>query len=131
MTFLTELSRLSEAATQGGWAVNNLHRPVPQACLMSYVCGPFDDSKDCVSVGSENASDHHLIALLANRRREILALYMAAQELESWLGKVVGSDDDAQVEIVATDIGAEGTCERLQRLKLALAALDQPQEDKP
>lgn len=44
----------------------------------------------------------------------------AARDLESWLGKVVGSDNAAQVEIRATDIGGEGTRQRLQALADAL-----------
>lgn len=103
MKFSEELARLSDAATQGEWMVNNLHRPVPQACLMSYVCGPFDDSKDCVSVGSENASDHHLIALLAKRRREILALVESARQASFCLRELLPDDIDAKMTVAMLD----------------------------
>ena len=48
----------------------------------------------------------------------------AARELETWLRKVVGSGDEAQVEIRATDISGEGTRQRLQALADALKQHD-------
>ena len=44
-----------------------------------------------------------------------------AQDLLDFMGKVVGTDDSAQVEIKATDIGAEGITQRLNALRKALA----------
>ena len=93
MTFLTELARLKAAAG------------------------------NTQAYSSNHYSRDSLKSFLFNRADAIEALAVAAQDLESWLGKVVGGEN-AEVEITATDIGAEGTAQRLQSLQDALAALD-------
>ena len=55
---------------------------------------------------------------LSERERRVKAeeVVMAALAFESWLGKVAGSNNDAELVISATDIAGEGTRERLQKL---------------
>ena len=77
---LERLDALYEKATKGTWRVHNLHRVSAgniTSPLMSYLFGPLDDSKQCVSLGSENESDHHLVVALHE------AYPLLRQELES------------------------------------------------
>ena len=76
-----ELDALFEKATKGRYAVHNLHRPEfagQKGCLMSYILGPYDDSKACVSLGSDNEADHHFIAALVNAYPALKAAHAAA-----------------------------------------------------
>ena len=64
-----EIDALYAKATKGPWRVYNLHRVSAgniTSPLMSYLYGPFNDDKRCVSLGSENEADHHLVATLVN-----------------------------------------------------------------
>lgn len=142
MTFLTELEKLKAAATEGPWferyCDDNSHMNMTVISSKDYGrtnTGPFNDEADTVAITFHqlppvsgdtadcNDATTELIILLRNNADAIANLVRAADELDKWLTKTVGSDESAQVEIIGTDIGAEGTRQRLQSLQQALVIL--------
>ena len=136
--FLTDLEKLKAAATEGPWSVGRTlltaqtrqwpkdkikaNDKVERLMLFSNFTAA-DQGRSRQYIGQfqtpENAA---YIAFLRNNADAIADLVRAADDLEKWLTKTVGSDESSQVEIIGTDLGAEGTCERLQALRSALAA---------
>lgn len=128
MTFLTELARLKEKATKGPLMVYdscsfrriglaNTHKEVLWPCVS------LSDGHPDLS-GINRDDDLSLWMFLANHADAIEAALKAAEDLEKWLGKLADGSFDAQIQIHATDIAAEGTCQRLVSLGAALKNLN-------